>query len=1333
MRDVPNAMVNTWLAGDYTGPRRPMCRVTVQQASTRLYNHSFPIMAATPEEIARRNGDAAGSIVYEETTVKAKKIGQTTYASSLFGPTDVPMELPNLRALSWSRSVDQDTAQATFEFYNSAVKLEGYRDPETGIERMVPVRDEMGFYTFDRGQQDYSNRWGHTENDWTGKLVPDNILRSYQGYGYDPDKKAERDPNLVLTGVWIIDQVDYTDRGLIRVTCRDMARLLMDHMIFVPVVPADFYPLSFQWNKDREVGDIPKRTYRAEITVKNEEAIDVGVVDPRAPGVGKLKTTSIKYQGSSDAKYATSYFNYTVVPGDYLIKLARRFHVPRWRDIYELNENKFEARGDKPKSPHWIYPGQVFKIPRVEPAVRGHEPSDAFDASSGTYWLSHGFEQGGKSYSMNWIEGSLGKVPLAELRVTTKGSGYNVYVSVRSRGKWVNAGRIPYKKPAGGTDLDADIPYAKMITIDKAHAGKEVRIRFDHPYPQVDRVRLTFSNMPQLAGKHRVGLHRVRAFTDARYDANARVLPLPTKPGVRGIDDTFNRHMSYKTNVIGAKHGIGKTPQKDDWKGDANYLIDPVGTVRRVRAVGKYETPHDNTMGSFVPVTVDLGLHEQVVTIHTGYEKDQYLDTINDGKWMICLRADDTGNKTGIWISIDYDGEITVYSVTPDPDDATNKLGEVVANTLGWNDAATNDLHNYNKTPQEITAALIGNDLVVTARPLTSTEQAPVRLTKNDTRFAKHTGTRAGFALSNYSSRLTRFISRTRFRRGVTDTFRRANENALGRCDTGQTWRHAKGAFGVRNHQGVLTANPSDVMRVALVEMYDSDQDIRLDITSMGSDQANTAILLRADDSDNCIRVKLAPRQGGGGQVTIELRVDGDTTLLDQDDAVPGGEPVQNPNPVVIPVPGYTFSAAHPLKFRVRLEEDTMRIFLGTQEEWKDVPEIWNDSRAAFTQDAFSYHCGFAADDVGFALSEFRGLSLGASDTWTYWSETVVPAHFEPGAGVHPGEYQDYTDIVKLLCAWGGLYWPLDAAQVYSDGTNNPIRPEVSDYVLGMKDQVGRVWGDFEKSGTGGPSPLGIDIWDKKSLMDGINYIRQILNFLFYVDETGGVIWRQPNIFHVGNNVASFSENPRRTQYVYEIDEKRTLLSLRTSLNSRDVRERVFISNANSDYAALSSGWNPNKTGLRRIGGFSDQHFLSQEECQVMADMIVLRMAFGYRSSSVTIPAMPAIQIDDQVRIFEEIANEGHLHYVSGIESNIDMESGEWTYNLTVHWLGQDPLENWAFDSTTLAEETQDFIDAVRERTGVGTTSYYELPRKNTAPGGGIPSGETDPETEVIT
>ena len=94
-----------------------------------------------------------------------------------------------------------------------------------------------------------------------------------------------------------------------------------------------------------------------------------------------------------------------------------------------------------------------------------------------------------------------------------------------------------------------------------------------------------------------------------------------------------------------------------------------------------------------------------------------------------------------------------------------------------------------------------------------------------------------------------------------------------------------------------------------------------------------------------------------------------------------------------------------------------------------------------------------------------------------------------------------------------------------------------------------------------------------------------------------------------------------------------------------------------------------------------------------MADLITVRQLFQYRRDTVEIPAHPGIQVDDQVRIFERVTSEGFVHYVMGISSTNDMSTGQWTYSLQTHWLGEDPEKKWIFDRSQLSEATIDFLD----------------------------------------
>ena len=310
-----------------------------------------------------------------------------------------------------------------------------------------------------------------------------------------------------------------------------------------------------------------------------------------------------------------------------------------------------------------------------------------------------------------------------------------------------------------------------------------------------------------------------------------------------------------------------------------------------------------------------------------------------------------------------------------------------------------------------------------------------------------------------------------------------------------------------------------------------------------------------------------------------------------------------------------------------------------------------------------------------------------------------------PSPADNPRFYNDYTDIIKLFCAWGGYWWPLDAVLIDSQNATHPYAPQHSDYVLGTAGN-GRVYGDFEETGTSGPATMDIDVWANKSPLAGIAYVRDIIGFVFLDDGHGGVIWRMPNVYRVGNwlnytPTTSEFVSPRfggttaRTDTIITIDERVTLAGLTAKLNSKNVREMVYVANLDGSYAGGSTGFVPNDVNLRRVAGWTDQHFVSDAECAMMADFIAVQQAMSYREDTVTIPGLPAIEVDDQVRIFEEVTAEGYLHYVTGFTSTNDMESGEYTMQLDTFWLGDRPdSDQWGFDLRALNNETLIYLGA---------------------------------------
>lgn len=305
-------------------------------------------------------------------------------------------------------------------------------------------------------------------------------------------------------------------------------------------------------------------------------------------------------------------------------------------------------------------------------------------------------------------------------------------------------------------------------------------------------------------------------------------------------------------------------------------------------------------------------------------------------------------------------------------------------------------------------------------------------------------------------------------------------------------------------------------------------------------------------------------------------------------------------------------------------------------------------------------------------------------------------SHIEPTTS--PPAIKDYTDIVKIFLAWAGFYWPREkthAILTYSNGTT-VIEPSPSNDPALIQ---GRVWGDFMQTGTapivdktGVSLPIPVSVWDKKPIMDCIAYVRDIVGFIFFIDETGGAVFRLGNNWSVGNWIG---DGGGRTSDVITIDETQTLTALTATLSGQSIREKIFVGNISGQIAAMADGHNPYPSGLRRTGGYTDQHFATTKECQIMADLITLNELFTYRTDAVTIAANPAIQIDDQVRIYERTSEETYLQYVSGITMNWSVETGKYTYNLDTHWLGDTAFSNWTFNPKDLSAETRQYLKAM--------------------------------------
>src|SRR5206468_11515535 len=85
MRTLPSGMLDKWTNGEFTGSNRHMARVTIQRMHIQLQK-------VDPEKL---------------------------FSTAVFGQGDIPVELPNVKSVEWTRSVGSDVATATIVFYNT--------------------------------------------------------------------------------------------------------------------------------------------------------------------------------------------------------------------------------------------------------------------------------------------------------------------------------------------------------------------------------------------------------------------------------------------------------------------------------------------------------------------------------------------------------------------------------------------------------------------------------------------------------------------------------------------------------------------------------------------------------------------------------------------------------------------------------------------------------------------------------------------------------------------------------------------------------------------------------------------------------------------------------------------------------------------------------------------------------------------------------------------------------------------------------------------------------------------------------------------------------------
>lgn len=259
-----------------------------------------------------------------------------------------------------------------------------------------------------------------------------------------------------------------------------------------------------------------------------------------------------------------------------------------------------------------------------------------------------------------------------------------------------------------------------------------------------------------------------------------------------------------------------------------------------------------------------------------------------------------------------------------------------------------------------------------------------------------------------------------------------------------------------------------------------------------------------------------------------------------------------------------------------------------------------------------------------------------------------------------PGNYEDYADIIRDLLLWSG-WW-------LNDGGSNSF-----------------VYGNIENTGVFAEECIATDVFDKRPVIDAITKLKEIVGYLFWVDDEGAARFESPNFWSAGN----FLPNGAHTSFIPVIDESRQLTDYSVSFTDRSLRSEIIISSelpTEDHKTTVTTVFTPDLStvglrGMVRPAMWVNGVFTSAAEQKIMAELIALHIWFQQRLGSVTCAANPLLQINDQVRIFERQTDETYIHYVRSISTQQNMESGEYTMSLTTHWLGES--NDWAVDSTT--------------------------------------------------
>jgi len=1136
--------------------------------------------------------------------------------------------LPNVESIEWNRSVESQAAECTLVLGNQNLMANGevsgrpsndlgrpgYMTPNRGGDKYVVLKPDGVFDPRRTGGASLiaTSLWEHDNNEWYNEIVPNALFRTYEGYAEtsDPEKTFEQ---AKADGDVVLTGVWLANSPTFDSRSRKITIPCQDMTKLL--LQTQMYPPF-----------MPADSYPLRLSKYRDETIITPVVesiliDPGSISVptGEIATNQIR----RPATYSSSS-----------------------SDVHYGGSN------------HGVY---------------GWYPANAIDENERTFWLSEGYQGATQPYGTVWWEADLNGQSMDSVELTTWGSGFVAYVSLRIDGKWIGSKKIPYSLAVLG-NTNAGIKYiaAKKLGRRTENFNAKAKTMFDlgRTYDGVEKVRISFRHLQNSKlgdFPYRAGIREVKF-----YDTT----PLEGGGGGSGyVPPTYENRTTYTTtsNRYPGNYCVDDQTEiltKRGWLhwdevkiGDESLSINPL--------TGTSEWSMITEM--FVKDYTDLEMVRMEGRRHSSL-------TTPNHKWL--LKSKEGEFSWGTTETLDYKSRIPTSvdrSDTPLVSKYSDEFVELIA--WFWTEGSLSD------------RACIAQSKEVNLPYALRIEKCLYNL------YGPPGSMSYGHGKKPCKWRET--INNS----GVS-VYRLCNE--------------------VRREFELVAPD-----RVPTVDFLCSLTKKQLSIfieTSVDADghrrKDNGVVILTQKDERRIRMFEMACVLAGLTPNTTKMFSKWSTTVRSGDVVCPvlsSQKKVKNP----LKVTNELYSGiiwCPTLKHHNWLARRRGTVYFTGNSDYSDIIKqilLWAGwyllplrdgsyhrlpsveqprPQTTYTTTSPSQTINMSnpvfVNSMPVVTMQATGILkvTNASSAGTPIVQSTVPlpagtvVNFALETAIGPGGV-DYSSSLDPANDWWFME-PGDNTIVF-DGTANVM---FSFLLVGWKPlqlQYPDVYGNIESTGAYAEAPLPADMFDKRPPIDVINQIRQIVGYFFWIGEEGECHFESPNFYQPGN----FDEYGTRTIFIPELNEDTNLFDLSKQLNVDNVRSEIIVSTEEptENLEATKTTRFKNPVGKDLLRGmvnpvmWINNTFMSLEEQRRMAELISMHIFMSLRQTNATIKANPLLSCNDQVRIIERVTAESSIHYVRSIRSSHNFTTGKYTMTLETNWLGD--RENWALRKSGTNQE----------------------------------------------